>query len=136
MPCTGAAPKIDAFLTFRLSTACNLLSTLLFMQAERQTWTDERMDDFAARTDANFAEVRGEVRDFRAEVRGEFRAVRGEVRAEVGGLRTEIGGVREEIGGLRAEMNVRFASLERRFDILIGALVSGVVGLIVTHLLG
>ena len=88
------------------------------MQAELNTWNDERMEEFATRTDANFAAVDAGF----AEVRDEFKAVRREIR--------------EEVGGLRAEMNVRFASLERRFDVMIGALVSGVVGLIVTHLIG
>jgi hypothetical protein len=66
------------------------------------------MDEFAARTEQNFKEVRAEVKD--------------------------------EVRGLRAEMNGRFASLEtkidRRFDILFGALATGFVAAVVQHFLG
>jgi hypothetical protein len=74
------------------------------MEAGRQSWNDERMDEFASRTEENFKEVRTEMQ------------------------------------GLRTEMNGRFASLEakldRRFDILFGALATGFVGAVVSHFLG
>jgi hypothetical protein len=74
----------------------------------RQAWSDERMDEFAQRTEENFREVR-------AEIKG-------------------------EVGGLRTEMNGRFASLEakidRRFDILFGALATGIVSVVLSHFLG
>lgn len=103
------------------------------MHALRETWNDERMDEFAARTEANFAEVRREANAFRVEARDEFKAVRKEIRDQGKELRGEM---RQQGTELRGEMNERFASLERRFDILIGAIVSGVVGLILTHLIG
>jgi hypothetical protein len=74
------------------------------MESGRVKWSDERMDEFAARTEENFKDVRGEIR------------------------------------GLRTEMNGRFANLEanvnRRFDILFGALATGFVGAVVSHFLG
>ncbi len=74
----------------------------------RQTWNDERMDEFAQRTEENFREVRAEVKD--------------------------------EVQGLRTEMNGRFAALEakldRRFDILFGALATGFVAVVVQHFIG
>jgi hypothetical protein len=83
--------------------------------ATQQAWTDERMDEFAERTEENFKEVRGEF---------------GKVRAEI----------KSEVGGLRAEMNGRFAHLEasinRRFDILFGALATGFVAAVVQHFIG
>ncbi len=72
---------------------------------------DARMDEFAARTEAGFKDVRAEVRDVRVEVRE-----------------------------LRTEMNGRFAKLEatfnRRFDILLGVLATGFVGAFLSHFLG
>ena len=66
------------------------------------------MDEFAQRTEENFREVR-------AEIKGEVR-------------------------GLRGEMNGRFASLEesinRRFDILFGALATGFIAAVVQHFIG
>jgi hypothetical protein len=48
--------------------------------------------------------------------------------------------VRAEVRDLRGEMNERFAKLEdkfdRRFDVMLGAMVTGFVGLIVSHFLG
>jgi len=83
--------------------------------AGRLTWNDERMDEFAQRTEENFKEVRGE-----------FATVREEIKAEV--------------GGLRAEMNSRFAHLEssinRRFDVLFAALATGLVATVVQHFVG
>jgi hypothetical protein len=78
------------------------------MEATRSKWTDERMDEFAQRTDKSFKDVRAELRS--------------------------------EIGGLRGEMNQRFARLEdkidRRFDILFGALATGFVAAVIQHFLG
>jgi hypothetical protein len=78
------------------------------MEATRSRWTDERMDEFAQRTDESFKDVRAELRS--------------------------------EIGGLRGEMNQRFARLEdkidRRFDILFGALATGFVAAVIQHFLG
>jgi hypothetical protein len=78
------------------------------MEAARSKWTDERMDEFAQRTDESFKDVRAELRS--------------------------------EIGGLRGEMNQRFARLEdkidRRFDILFGALATGFVAAVIQHFLG
>ncbi len=88
------------------------------MESTKRTWNDERMDEFAARTEASFKEVRTEVRDVRAEVRD----------------------VRTGVRDLRTEMNGRFAKLEatfnRRFDLLLGVLATGFVGAVVSHFLG
>jgi hypothetical protein len=78
------------------------------MEATRSRWNDERMDEFAERTEENFREVHSEIR----------------------GVET----------GLRSEMNTRFAKLEdkidRRFDILFGALATGFVAAVLQHFLG
>jgi hypothetical protein len=71
---------------------------------DSQAWGDERMDEFAQRTEANFREVRAEIK--------------------------------AETQGLRAEMNERFNGIERRFDILYGAMATGFIGAVVSHFLG
>ena len=43
---------------------------------ERQTWTDERLDDLAKRMDQGFDQVDRDIRDLRTEVGGEFRELR------------------------------------------------------------
>lgn len=73
------------------------------------------MDEFAQRTEENFKEVRVEFGNVREEIKTETR-------------------------GLRGEMNERFATLEakldRRFDILFGALATGFVAAVVQHFVG
>jgi hypothetical protein len=85
------------------------------MESTARAWTDERMDEFAERTEENFKEVRREIRDTRGELRSELQT---------------------EIRGLRTEMNGRFAGIEQRFNILFGALATGFIGAVVSHFLG
>jgi hypothetical protein len=88
------------------------------VQTERKTWNDDRMDEFAARTEASFGEVREEFKEVRRETR-------------------DLGIVlRSEMKELRREMNERFISLDRRFDTLTAALIAGFISLIVIHFVG
>ena len=43
---------------------------------QRETWTDERLDDLSRRMDQGFDRVDRDIRDLRAEVSGEFRELR------------------------------------------------------------
>jgi hypothetical protein len=95
------------------------------------------MDEFAERTEQNFREVGNDIRATRTELRTELR---GEIQSVKSGLRTEIKEVKTELKGdiraLRVEMNGRFVGIERRFDLLFGALATGVIGALVSHFLG
>jgi gas vesicle protein len=118
------------------------------MESTRPTWNDQRMDEFVERTEQNFREVRNDIRatrtELRTDLRGEIHGVKTELREEIHGVKTElreeIKAVKTELKGdiqeLRVEMNGRFAGIERRFDILFGALATGFVGALVTHFLG
>lgn len=59
------------------------------MEAVREKWTDERLDDLNDRVSEGFGRLDGEIRDLRGEIRG-----------------------------LRGEMNDRFESVDARFDAL------------------
>jgi hypothetical protein len=48
---------------------------------ERAAWTDQRLDDLAARVDAGFRRVDADIRDVRGDIRGLRTALRGEVDA-------------------------------------------------------
>ena len=78
------------------------------MESTQPTWNDARMDEFSRRTEENFREVRKEIRGVEA--------------------------------GMRAEINERFTKLEgtfsQRFDILFGALATGIFGVVVSHFIG
>jgi hypothetical protein len=83
------------------------------MEAMREAWTDERLDDLTRRMDQNFDRV-----DAR------FDRVDRDIRE----LRVE----------LKTEMDTRFGRLEARFDSMqrmtLGAYVTAVLGLIATQL--
>ncbi|HMJ71808.1 MAG TPA: hypothetical protein VK471_00430 [Solirubrobacterales bacterium] len=72
------------------------------MEAMRESWTDDRMDDLNGKVDA-----------LHLEMRTEFKAVRGEMKEEFGAVRTEM---KEEFGAVRGEMRAGFDKLEKRFQ--------------------
>jgi hypothetical protein len=45
------------------------------MEAVRQAWTDERLDDLSAGMHREFDQVHGEIRDLRGEMNSRFEAV-------------------------------------------------------------
>jgi hypothetical protein len=92
------------------------------MESTRPTWSDHRMDDFAERTERSFREVKAGLHATRTEFHDEIKDVKTEVKSD--------------IQALRVEMNGRFAGIERRFDILFGALATGLIGAVVSHFLG
>jgi len=131
------------------------------MEAVREKWTDERIDDMNGRMgegfdrlDKDLREVRGEIAGVRGEVAGvrdEVAGVRDEVaglRSEVAGGRTEVAGVRTEVAGVRtemAEMNTGIIEeMNRRFEAthrliiqvgggLFGTMAIGFLGLVLTQ---
>jgi len=46
---------------------------------QRETWTDERLDDLSRRMDQGFERVDRDIRDLRTEMRSEFGSVRSEI---------------------------------------------------------
>lgn len=78
------------------------------MEPPLQRWNDERMDEFAERTEQNFREVR-------AEIKSETQSLRAEMNERFALLE---------------------GKLDRRFDILFGALATGFIGAVVSHFLG
>jgi len=58
---------------------------------QRETWTDERLDDLAEAMRSGFARVDEDIRDLRREIHDGFASLRTELRAE---LHAEIGSLR------------------------------------------
>jgi len=69
------------------------------MEAMRETWTDERLDDLTHRVDEGFNRMDREFQAVRLEMRTEFAAVRGEMRVESAAIRAEIGLSRSDLTG-------------------------------------
>ncbi len=86
---------------------------------ERTSWTDARLDDFAAHVGNELHELRQDIRSLREEVR-----------TEISGVRTEIGGVRTEIGGLRGELRGEIDALRVTILRVGGGMMVGLVGVI------
>lgn len=89
------------------------------MEAMREAWTDDRMDDLNRKVDEGFKRVGNDIR----------------------ALRGEMNGLRGEMNGLRTEMNDRLLSLEARFDamrntqiLLFVGIITGLIGVIASIL--
>jgi chromosome segregation ATPase len=88
------------------------------MEAMRDTWTDDRMDDLVKRLDAGFAQTHEDIAELRAdnkELRQEMGALESRHQTEMGRLasRQEL---HAEIHSLRSEMLQRFDKVDARFD--------------------
>lgn len=97
------------------------------MEAVREKWTDERLDDLKGEVATLRTEMRDEFRAVRAEMRTEFRAVRDE-------MRIEFRAVRDEIGSLGQEMHAGFDSLHRTMIQFGGIIIVALIGLIGSQL--
>lgn len=105
------------------------------MEAMRESWTDDRMDDLNGKVDALHLEMRTDFQSVRADMKEEFAAVRGEMREEFTAVRNEMkeefaavrtemkeefhavrGEMREELHAVRGEMRAGFDKLEKRFQ--------------------
>jgi hypothetical protein len=67
------------------------------MDAMRESWTDERLDDFRAETARRLDTLERRMDDGFSQIHEEFRALRLEAKNEIGSFRAE---VRSEIAGL------------------------------------
>ncbi len=96
------------------------------MDVMRESWTDERLDDFRGdmadfrrETKEEFVAVRremkGEFAAVRKEMRGEFAAVRREMKGEFAAVRKEM---REEFAAVREEMKEEFRLVHGEFRVL------------------
>ena len=86
------------------------------MEAMRESWTDDRMDDLNGKVDALRVETRTDFAAVRGEMKGEFAAVRGEMKAEFAAVRTEMREGFEQIEKRFDRIDVRFEKIDERFE--------------------
>jgi hypothetical protein len=96
----------------------HLVYSGIIMEAMRESWTDDRMDDLVKRVDTGFAQVHEDIAELRAdnkELRREMATFDGDRRAEMGHLasREEL---HAEIQAVRSEMREGFDKVDERFD--------------------
>lgn len=99
------------------------------MEAVRQSWTDDRMDDLNGKVDA-----------MRIETKTEFAAVRGEMKDGFAAVRGEMKEGFDKIDGRFDKIDARFERIDERFEALhrllvqfCGILIVALIGFIATQ---
>jgi hypothetical protein len=119
--------------------ADNTLHPVLYggiMEAMREAWTDERLDDLTHRVDLGFTENKREFQAIRQEMRSEFQAVRSEFSAEFAAVRSEISAefaavrseTRAEFQALRSDLGAEFISVRSEAAAMHRTLVQAILG--------
>jgi type I site-specific restriction endonuclease len=83
------------------------------MEAVREAWTDERLDDLANRMDRGFDRMDADIRELRTDTKSEFGKARTDTKSEFGKVRAE---TKSEFGKVRAETKSEFAALREEMD--------------------
>jgi tetrahydromethanopterin S-methyltransferase subunit G len=112
------------------------------MEAMRQSWSDDRLDDLSNRVEAGFTRVDARIDDLGNRVEAGF----ARVDARIDDLSNRVDArINDSAAELRQEMHMRFDRIDARFDAmqqtiirvgggLIGVLVAAGAGLIATQL--
>lgn len=104
------------------------------MEAMRNSWSDDRLDDLNRRVDAGFGETRMEFQAVRQEMRDEFKAVRAEMRTEFHAVRAEMREGFARIDRRLEQIDTQFDHFNARFDRMQQTLIVVGAGLIGTLL--
>jgi len=91
------------------------------MEAMRNSWTDDRLDDFRAETGRHFDEVERNAERRSGEVNRQFREVNwrfDEVDRKFGEFNRRFERVEDSVHDLQLEMNSRFEGMQRSMDTL------------------
>jgi chromosome segregation ATPase len=83
------------------------------MEAMREAWTDDRLDDLANRMDRGFDRVDADIRELRTETKSEFALLRGEICERFDKIEGQFG---SRFDQLKAETDGRFDKVDERFD--------------------
>ncbi len=99
------------------------------MEAVREKWTDERLDDLNAKVDRGFERIDADLRAFRVEARTEFVALRGEMKAGFDRVDERFERMDERFERMEARFDERFESLHRLLFRCAVVLIVALVGL-------
>jgi hypothetical protein len=119
------------------------------MEAMRQSWTDDRLDDLSHRMDKRFDQVEGEMKAGFERVDGEIKTLGKELRGEIAGsesrlharldrdyirIREEIAKVHNDTHQMNAEMHAFQRTILQVGGGMIATLVVTLAGLLVTSI--
>jgi hypothetical protein len=110
------------------------------MEAMRESWTDDRLDDLNGKVDALRLEMRTEFKAVRGEMKEEFKAVRGEMKEEFAAVRGEMRDGFDKIGKQFDKIDVRFQAMDaqligiyRTMVVFCGTAMAALIGFIATQ---
>lgn len=83
------------------------------MEAMREAWTDDRLDDLANRMDRGFDRVDADIRELRTETKSEFALVRGEICERFDKIEGQFS---SRFDQQKDETDSRFDKVDSRFD--------------------
>jgi hypothetical protein len=92
------------------------------MEAMRESWTDDRLDDLNGKVDA-----------LRLEMRTEFKAIRGEMKEEFVAVRGEMRDGFDKVDARFLEMDARLIGIYRTMVVFCGTAVAALIGFIATQ---
>jgi predicted nucleic acid-binding Zn-ribbon protein len=104
------------------------------MEAMRESWTDDRLDDLNGKVDALRLETRTEFKAIRGEMKEEFGAIRGEMKAEFGAVRGEMKAGFDKIDERFEKMNERLLQIYRTMLWFCGVAMAALIGFIATQI--
>jgi predicted nucleic acid-binding Zn-ribbon protein len=93
------------------------------MEAMRESWTDDRMDDLSGKVDGLGLELRTKFKAVRSEMREEFAAVRGEMKAGF-----------DKVDERFQRMDRRLLEIYRMMFGFCGLMLAALIGLLVTQI--
>ncbi len=104
------------------------------MEAMRQSWTDDRMDDLNGKVDSLRLETRTEFKAIRAEIKGEFAAFRGEMKTEFAAVRGEMKAGFDKIDARFEVMDARLLQIYKTMLWFCGVAMAALLGFIATQI--
>lgn len=93
------------------------------MEAMREAWTDDRLDDLNGKVNEGFRRVDADVRALRTETKAEFRSLRGEMSERF-----------DRVDSRFDRMNERFDGLQRTIIVVNGGVMAALLGVVATQL--
>jgi predicted nucleic acid-binding Zn-ribbon protein len=103
------------------------------MEAMRESWTDDRMDDLNGKADVLHLEMRTEFKAVRSEMKEEFAAVRGEMKEEFLAVRGEMKAGFDKIDDRFERMDERLLQIYQAMLAFCGVAMAALIGLAATQ---
>lgn len=101
------------------------------MEAVREAWTDERLDDLnhkVERIDQRVGELsremHAEFRSVRSEMKSEFQAVRGEMNARFDSMQNQMAAMQNQMTAMQKSMNLMMATMLGGFFTLFASMLA------------